>query len=203
MAPFRPRLPGFGLRSRVVAWLRVLLPLAALALLATLFMWSDRPDPESAIPYAEGDAGGLDGPPRITAPTWAGVTPDGAQVSLSAASASPDAANGSTVADMLLDWTGPGGLEARATAPEAIMDGETITLGGGVAVTLSSGWSLAAQTLSAARDRSDITAAGGVEVEAPFGRVTAEQARLHRPDSAAGSGEVLDFTGGVRLIYQP
>lgn len=203
MAPFRPRLPGFGLRSRVVAWLRVLLPLAALALLATLFLWSDRPDPELAIPYAEGDAGVVDGPPRITAPTWAGVTRDGARVSLSAASASPDAASGSSVADMRLDWTGPDGLQARATAPEAVMDATAITLGGGVAVSLSSGWSLLARTLSAARDRSDITAAGGVEVEAPFGHITAEQARLHHPEGATGGGEVLDFTGGVRLIYQP
>lgn len=203
MAPCRPRLPGLGLRSRVVAWLRVLLPLAALALLSTLFMWSGRPDPESAIPYVEGDAGALDGPPRITAPTWAGVTPDGARVSLSATSASPQAGSGTAMADMRLDWRGPGGVEARATAPEAAMTGEAVTLAGGVAVTLSSGWSLVAQTLRAARDRSEVVASGGVEVEAPFGRVTADQARLHHPDGTAGGGEVLDFTGGVRLIYQP
>lgn len=203
MAPFRPRLPGLGLRSRVVAWLRVLLPLAALALLSTLFMWSGRPDPESAIPFAEGDAESLDGPPHITAPTWSGVTPDGAQVSLSASSARPGGADGSTLAGMHLDWAGAGGLEAEATAPEAAMTREAITLEGGVAVTLSSGWSLAAPRLSAARDRSEIVAGGGVEVEAPFGRITAGQARLHRPDPAETGGEVLDFTGGVRLIYQP
>ncbi len=203
MAPFRPRLPGLGLRSRVVAWLRVLLPLAALAMLSTLFLWSGRPDPEAAIPYADVDGASLEGPPRITAPTWAGVTPDGARVLFSAASATPRAENGGRAERMRLDWAGPGGTVARATAPEAAMGEQAVTLAGGVDLVLSSGWSLVAQTLSAARDRSEVTVDGGVEVIAPFGRLTAGQARLHRPADAAEGGEVLDFTGGVRLIYQP
>lgn len=202
MAPFRPRLPGLGLRSRVVAWLRVLLPLVALAMLSTLFLWSGRPDPESAIPYADVDGASLDGPPRITAPTWAGVTPDGARLLLSAASATPGGEGGQAEA-MRLDWAGPGGAVARATAPHATMAEGRITLQGGVDLVLSSGWSLEADSLDAARDRSEVTASGGVAVTAPFGHLTAGEARLHRPADATEGGEVLDFTGGVRLIYQP
>ena len=201
--PPPPRRSGPGLRSRVVAWLRVLLPLAALGLLATLFMWSDRPDPESVIPYAEGGADLLDGPPRMTAPTWAGVTEDGARVSLSADSATPRSDTGAHAEAMRLDWAGPDGTEARATAPQAAMEGDQIRLGGGVSVTLSSGWDLVAGRLTAARDRAEVVAEGGVEVTAPFGHLTADAARLHRPDDGAAGGEVLDFTGRVRLIYQP
>ena len=44
------------MRSRVVAWLRVLLPLAALAILSTLFLLPKSHDPDAAIPYADVDA---------------------------------------------------------------------------------------------------------------------------------------------------
>ena len=202
MPPPRRR-GGHGLRSRVVAWLRVLLPLAALGLLATLFMWSGRPDPESVIPYTEGGADLLAGPPRMTAPTWAGVTEDGARVSLSAASATPRSDAGAHAEAMRLDWAGPEGTEARATAPQAAMEGDRIRLDGGVSVVLSSGWALEAARLTAARDRAEVVAEGGVAVEAPFGQLTADAARLHRPGDGAAGGEVLDFTGRVRLLYQP
>ena len=202
MPPPRRR-SGHGLRSRVVAWLRVLLPLAALAMLATLFMWSGRPDPESVIPYTEGGGDLLAGPPRMTAPTWAGVTEDGARVSLSAASATPRSDAGAHAEVMRLDWTGPDGTEAQATAPQAAMDGAHIRLDGGVVVDLSSGWHLEAARLSAARDRAEVVAEGGLTITAPFGRLTADTARLHSQGDGGAGGEVLDFTGRVRLLYQP
>lgn len=201
--PSPRRRGGHGLRSRVVAWLRVLLPLAALGLLATLFMWSGRPDPESVIPYTEGGADLLAGPPRMTAPAWAGVTDDGARVALSAASATPRSDAGAHAEAMRLDWAGPEGTEARATAPQAAMEGGWIHLDGGVAVDLSSGWHLEAARLSASRERAEVRAEGGLSITAPFGTLTADAARLHRPGDGAAGGEVLDFTGRVRLLYQP
>ena len=43
-------------RTRTVRWLRVLLPLLALAMLSTLFLFSRGSDGESQIPYADVDA---------------------------------------------------------------------------------------------------------------------------------------------------
>ena len=56
-------------RSVIVAWLRVLLPLGALAVLSTLFLLSRKPDPDAAIPYARVDAEALARQPRVTAPS--------------------------------------------------------------------------------------------------------------------------------------
>ena len=42
------------LHSRLVTWAKVALPLAALAILSTLFLLADRIDPTAAIPYADG-----------------------------------------------------------------------------------------------------------------------------------------------------
>ncbi|MGB4909398.1 MAG: hypothetical protein WBP15_12770, partial [Tabrizicola sp.] len=77
--------------TRLVGWLKVALPLTALAILSTLFLVARRIDPEAALPYAEVDVEDLAREPRMTAPTYAGTTEDGAALTLSADEARPEA----------------------------------------------------------------------------------------------------------------
>ena len=42
-----------NVHSRVVGWLKILLPLAALALLSTLFLFSRGSDPTANLPFSE------------------------------------------------------------------------------------------------------------------------------------------------------
>ena len=42
-----------NVHSRVVFWLKIILPLLALAILSTLFLFSRRIDTDQALPYAE------------------------------------------------------------------------------------------------------------------------------------------------------
>ena len=58
---------GGGAHSRVVAVLRIGLPLAALGLLSTLFLFSDRPR-NGALPFGEAEVQALLAEPRMTAP---------------------------------------------------------------------------------------------------------------------------------------
>ena len=185
-------------RTRVVRWLRVLLPLVALAILSTLFLIGKRPDAEPDIPYARVDAERMARDPRITAPRYAGVTRDGARISLTAAAATPD---GRAVEALQLDWRAQDGLSARLTAPSAEQVQGRITLGGGVEMVTSSGWTLHAPEIAAATDQSRIAAPAGVEATAPFGRI--EAGAMDLAQDAAGGDHVLNFTGGVRLLYQP
>ncbi|MBL9052753.1 MAG: hypothetical protein JNN02_03385, partial [Tabrizicola sp.] len=46
---------GTDAHTRVVTWLKVLLPLAALAILSTLFLLADQINPDDALPFAEVD----------------------------------------------------------------------------------------------------------------------------------------------------
>ena len=75
-------------RTRVVRWLRVLLPLLALAMLSVMFLFSrEGGDGRSQIPYAEVDAEAMARDPRVVAPEYAGVTADGARLTLRATEA--------------------------------------------------------------------------------------------------------------------
>lgn len=201
-------------RSRIVRWLRILLPLIALAMLSTMFLFSRKPDAESQIPYTEVDAEQMAREPRLVAPQYAGVTADGAELSLSAGDATPGGAGTAGAAsDLRLDWRRPDGLQAGLSAPAVGVSDGVISLSGGVRMTTSSGWSLEASRIDASTDRSRLAAEDGVTGTAPFGRVSAGRMELvpagdGTPDDGAAAGaadgpSVLNFSGGVRLIYQP
>ena len=197
-------------RTRIVRWLRVLLPLAALATLSTLFLLGRKPGETPNIPYARVDAEQMARDPRMIAPQYAAVTPDGAQITLRADEAAPDPAKGGGASGLRLNWQAPDGLTADLTAPEAsVGDSATgVNLTGGVRMTTSSGWVVTAPQIDAATDRSRISAPAGVTAEAPFGQLTAGAMDLSLAAPAAGADDaadshVLNFTGGVRLIYQP
>ena len=200
-------------RTRIVRWLRVLLPLVALAMLSTMFLFSRGSDVESRIPYAEVDAQAAARDSRIVAPEYSGVTGDGAQLTLRAAQVTPGGSGGAA-GDVALDWLRPDGLRADLTAPQGgLLDG-LVRLEGGVRMTTSSGWQLDTPQIDARTDTSVLQADRGVEAQAPFGRITAGRMRLAPAatdadagaaagDSAGGGAAVLNFTDGVRRIYQP
>lgn len=196
-------------RTRIVRWLRVLLPLLALVILSTMFLFSRQPGTEPQIPYADVDAEQMARDPRMIAPEYAGVTPDGAELTLRAAQVAPAGADSAGSASQLaLNWKARDGLVADLTAPEVGMDTDRISLSGGVHMATSSGWVVDAPRIDAATDRSRILADDGIRAIAPFGELTAGAMELapaapQGDGAASDAGSILNFTGGVRLIYRP
>ncbi|MBW7055110.1 hypothetical protein KY389_00195 [Paracoccus bogoriensis] len=189
-------------RTRVVRSLRVILPLAALAMLSTLFLFSRGSETESRIPYAQVDAEAMARDPRLVAPEYAAVTEDGTRISLMASTARPDGERAEAEA-LRLDWQRPDGLGAMLVAPNGGLADGRIRLDGGVRMTTSTGWQMDAPRIDAATDRSEIIADDGIEAKAPFGRISAGRMRLEPGDDGETGAAVLNFSGGVRLIYQP
>lgn len=191
--------------TRVVGWLKVVLPLAALAILSTLFLVARRIDPEAALPYAEVDVEELAREPRMTAPTYAGTTSDGASVTLSADEARP-AAEGSPAqaAGLRLDLATPDGGRTELVAADARMDdtAKELVLSGGVTVTTSTGYRLETAEVAARLDRTGLESRAPVRATGPAGEITAEGMVLSQDNRTPGA-YVLVFKGGVRLVYQP
>jgi len=78
------------LRSRIVSWLKILLPLTALGLLSTLFLFSRTVDTNRSIPTNRADLENRTGTQQITAPSFAGVTEEGHALTFVAQSAQID-----------------------------------------------------------------------------------------------------------------
>lgn len=191
--------------TRVVGWLKVALPLIALALLSTLFLLADRIDPEDALPYAEIDVEGLAREPRMTAPTYAGTTDDGAALTLTADEARPAAEGAAAEAQGLqLDLLTPDGASTNLRAATAVMDDTTreIVLSGGVTVVTSTGYRLETAELAAKLDRSGLESRAPVTATGPAGDISAARVTL-RQDNLTPGTYLLVFNGGVRLVYRP
>lgn len=193
------RRPSSALRSCFVAWAKVLLPLAALVLLSTIFLLSRQTDPDAALPYAEVDAEALARDPRVTAPEFSGVTSDGTAIRLSAETATPEAGTDAKGQNIRLTLRPREGAASDLTAGSVQVQSGEVLLSDGVRMTTSDGWALTSPAMTAATDRTSITSNGAVTAFAPFGRLDAGAMSLHQQDDSP----VLDLTGGVRLIYQP
>ncbi len=191
--------------TRVVGWLKVALPLMALAILATLFLVADRIDPEAALPYAEVDVAERAREPRMTAPTYAGTTGDGASLTLTADEARPAAGTTPAMAQgLVLDLATPDGGTTILRAATAVMDqtARHLVLSGGVTVTTGTGYRLETAEVVAELDRSGLESRGEVTAIGPVGDIRADGMTL-RQDSLTPGTYVLVFKGGVRLVYRP
>ncbi|TRW99332.1 hypothetical protein FNJ84_01270 [Paracoccus sp. M683] len=188
-------------RTRIVRWLRVLLPLVALVILSTLFLLSKEPGDEPSIPYADVDAEDMARDPRMVAPEYAGVTADGAAITLRADQLRSDPDGQGGAEGVRMTWRAEDGLAADMTAPAASVADGSIRLSGGVRVTTSSGWAVTTPLVDSATDMALISAPEDVQAFAPLGQLSAGAMQLAR-DPENGD-HVLNFTDGVRLIYQP
>ena len=191
--------------SKAVAWLKILLPIAALAILSTLFLLSRTIDPMQAIPFSQVDIDSLLRDPRITAPNYAGVTNDGTALSLTAKTARPDAGDPARASAVGLQATleTPDGVVTRITADQGVVDGGNgqVSLSGHVQFSNDLGYQVDTGGIRFSLDQTALETSGGIRATGPFGSLTAGGMVL-RPSSQSGS-YVLVFNGGVKLLYDP
>jgi hypothetical protein len=82
------------LYSRIMAWMKIILPMGGLAILSSLFLFSKSHQPGEVIPGFEGGFSEIAGKERLSGPKFAGMTDSGIAIQLSAAQASPRIAGG-------------------------------------------------------------------------------------------------------------
>ena len=195
--------PHDNLHSRLVAVLKVALPLVALAILSSLFMLSGPIDPEDAIPYAEVDVAARLREPRMTDAGFAGVTADGASLMLSAAEARPGAGGGNAKIVLGTLQTSDGGVtELAAAAVQLDAAANMIELSEGVEMRSSAGYVISAPDMGVATDRTYAESRGAVSAVGPMGQLTADHMELSAQEGVPDS-YVLVFNGKVRLLYMP
>lgn len=191
--------------SRAVAWLKILLPIAALAILSTLFLLSRSIDPMQAIPFSQVDIDSLLGDPRITAPNYAGVTEDGTALSLTAKTARPDTADPERASAVGLQATleTPDGVVTRITADQGEVDGGKgqVSLSGHVQFSNDLGYQVDTEGIRFSLDQTALATSGGIRATGPFGSLTAGGMELRRLGQSGSY--VLVFNGGVKLLYDP
>lgn len=192
-----------NLHTQLVGWIKIILPLAALALLSTLFLFARAPGDAPAIPFAE--IAELARDQRITSPQFSGMTEDGSMILIAAKNARPDADQPRTmrVEALSLRLDAADGSSLDITSGISLIDGaaQTARLEGLARLKTSTGYVMETTGLLADLNTGVITSEGALEIQAPYGQITAGRIRIAL--SQDGTGQQMLFTDGVRLLYNP
>jgi lipopolysaccharide export system protein LptC len=191
-----------NLHSRIVMILKVTLPLVALAILSSLFLFSREIDPEDAIPYADVEIADRLAQPRMTEAGFSTVTSDGATLTLAADEATPSEGGG-RVTGLKGELSTADGFRAEISAGSGQLDNNagTVVLDAGVRLETSTGYEVTTDRLTLGTDRSFMESGGAVLATAPIGQL--EAGGLRMDVTGDGKTHLLVFNKGVRLIYQP
>lgn len=192
-----------NLYSQWVGWAKIILPLGAIGLLSTLFLFARNPADTTDIPLAQ--VAELAREQQLTAPEFSGMTDTGAIVVFSARSArpAPDHPDRADITDLRFRLSNPGGSTLDVTGVTGQIDGRSRTarFSGLVRLETSTGYSMETNGLTVTLDDGTAVSDGLLEIRAPMGRLTAGQMtfRADNPDT----GHQMLFTDGVRLVYTP
>ena len=192
------------LYSRMVAFFKVLLPLIALGILATLFLLSRGIDFDAKIPFAESEIARRTNDQRVTAPFFSGTTPGGDEIIVTAAMARPGAADSPAVAtNVSARMTRASGARVTLDSDLARLDSSSdmATFTGDVRIATSTGMTLRTEVLNAALSGIAGNTPGTVTGTAPFGDLTAGTMEFGAKNSDAPLHML--FKQGVKLIYTP
>lgn len=192
-----------GAYSQIIAWLKILLPLAALTLLSTLFLLSKSRTPDPQVPFAIRANVGESLQQQASAPYFAGTTESGDVLTMRALSVKP-IRNGEIVAEDLqaqLDLQAGTVIELNAARATLLDLDQTAHLTGGVLIETSLGYRIETQALDARMDQTFVRSVDTVQATGPLGTLTAGGMQI---SAGPGQGDAqMLFTGGVKLVYDP
>ena len=189
--------------SALVGWLKIVLPLAALMLLSTLFLFARGGTEPTDIPFADIEQAARE--QRLGAPRIAGLTDAGDRIEITADTARPatdDPANVEVTRPRLM-LDGTAGEWVRVNSGEGRLNetDRTARLSGLAYLETSGGFMMETSALEADLAGGIVTTDGALEIRAPFGELTAGRATITL-DAADGGARLL-FEDGVRLLFRP
>lgn len=197
---------GPGLYSRVVAVLKVGLPLIAVAMLAGLFFISEDGRSGGDLVFSPADLAALGDGMRVTRPVFSGTTDGADRFRFTAREVLPDAAP-PTRADIVglegrIDFAEGPGVDLSAATGALDLESQVMTLAGAVRATTTDGYDFAAERVEVDLATGGLRAAGSVAGAGPMGRIDAVRLTVTTPDSGEGARTFL-FEDDVRLVYDP
>lgn len=191
--------------SRLVAWMKIILPLAALGLLSTLFLISRGFDPARPPQGASIDLERRAHEQGATQAAFAGMTTGGDEVTLQAQTAHPDPSDPRTVnardVTARLQLVRGGIVDIASQRANMQQAEQSATLLEDVEIETATGYVLRTQRLDTRFDRLFAQSPGAVTGHGPPGDLSAGQMVLQN-DPVTGAPH-LRFTSGVKLIYMP
>lgn len=189
--------------SALVAWLKTLLPIVALGLLSTIFLFSGRVDVTQSLPYTEHNIAEIVREQRITRPYFTGIASNGTEIALSAAYASPQLENAHIleITDLSVVLRSTSDRMVQVTAGRGALDSATQTaqISTNVHIAALPDFWVTTQALDMNLNQGVVSAKGGFQGVTPLGAITAGEMHLQM----TADDQQIVFLNDVRLVYSP
>jgi lipopolysaccharide export system protein LptC len=191
--------------SRIVAVLKLALPLVALGLLASIFL-VQTDDTIGGVLFSPGDVEALGDGLRISNPVFTGTTRGEDRFRFTAALVEPDAAPPQRAA--ITDLAGT--LELRdgrivslsAATGDLDVPSQRLDMSGKVVIETSDGYTIDAERATLDLRAGAFVAGDRVLSTGPLGRITSGSLHV-APAAKSGEARRFSFGNGVKLIYDP
>ena len=197
---------GPGLYSRLVALLKIGLPLLALLLLGTVFLFDREDELGGGLGFSRADLEALGSGLSVRNPNLSGRTDDGDIYDVTAAVVVPTDATfrllDAETLDGTLTLTDGRVVTFRADRGRIDLDAQDLDLADGVEIETSDGFTARADTARADLERATMRGEGSVVATGPMGRITSDRVRIV-PRERGAEEKVIWFEGRVRMIYRP
>jgi lipopolysaccharide export system protein LptC len=190
----------WDLYSKFIGLLKVALASTAVALMSSVFLLARAPVKDGSILYAEYEQVARE--QRMSELQSGGLSDDGSIVKLDAlvAVAKGDVTTAETLTANIVSADGTY-IDIRAIAGEINSATQTLRLTDLVWLKTSSNYEMEAFGLTADMNTGRIVSDGAVEVQAPYGTLTAGQLIIETPVDS--EGQKMVFQNGVELVYIP
>jgi lipopolysaccharide export system protein LptC len=187
-----------------VQFLKVLLPLAAITLLSTVFLLSRNVETNVSVPFSREAIDDRLSNQTITRPNYKGVTNKGEEIQVQARQATQGAGDSSPTASDLEGQFGlsnGGTITLESNSGSIQPDKSIATFVGNVVITTADGIEVTTDVLNTALDAIRGDTPGQVEGTGPIGDFSAGRMTF---GSEKNDGPVhILFTDGVKLVYEP
>ena len=189
--------------SALVAWLKTLLPIVALGLLSTIFLFSGKVDVTQSLPYTEHNIAEIVREQRITRPYFTGIASNGTEIALSAAYASPQIENAHIleITDLSVVFRSTSDRMVQVTAGRGALDSATQTaqISTNVHIAALPDFWVTTQALDMNLNQGVVSAKGGFQGVTSLGAITAGEMHLQM----TADDQQIVFLNDVRLVYSP
>ena len=189
--------------SALVAWLKTLLPIVALGLLSTIFLFSGKVDVTQSLPYTEHNIAEIVREQRITRPYFTGIASNGTEIALSAAYASPQIENAHIleITDLSVVLRSTSDRMVQVTAGRGALDSATQTaqISTNVHIAALPDFWVTTQALDMNLNQGVVSAKGGFQGVTSLGAITAGEMHLQM----TADDQQIVFLNDVRLVYYP
>ena len=196
---------GVGFYSRFISWVKIVLPVAALGLLSSVFLLARNVQISDEVPFAVGSISNESDRQRLRSPVFTSVTEDGDAVEIIAGSAEQtDDPNIYLADDLITTIQDKTGETTQLTARKARLSqaDEQGWFQGDVVISDPDGRVLSTDELFADLATEAAIAPTAVTITGDFGQLDAGAMEI-LPREGRGDAPRFLFTEGVRVLYLP